>query len=166
VDDTDRVALWLACFVLSLNVPFPEFFKRKSRQETWWEADGVIIDVLGHYPSYRELRDFRASWRFMQLHPVADERRLPRQAVACAWAFLRAGSWWAQLRAERMKRGLHGHDAEERAAAMGFNLVLVHWPNDAADYAVDECFDGLRCHGDKALFYWLLDCGDCREHPE
>ena len=106
VDDTDRAALWLACFVPSMAVPFPEYFLRTRRQESWWEADGVIVDVVGHFPSYAELRDFRTSWRHTKLHQVANERRLTREAVSRAWGMLWMDSWWDWIRQARRDRPL------------------------------------------------------------
>jgi hypothetical protein len=89
-----------------MAVPFPEYFLRTRRQESWWEVDGVIVDVVGHFPSYAELRDFRASWRYTKLHQVANERRLTREAVSRAWGMLWMDSWWDLIRQARRDRSL------------------------------------------------------------
>jgi hypothetical protein len=100
VDGADRLALWLACFVLSMNVPFPEYDTITTGRATWWKADGVIVDVYGLYPSPAELQDFRGSWRLRKLWHVAHERGIVAEPygpldriVWRAWEMLWMDSW-------------------------------------------------------------------------
>jgi hypothetical protein len=86
VDDTGRVALWLACHVLAMVVSITELYRRTPLEENFWTVDGVVDTVAGWYPSFTELQDLRANWRFRMSHIASDDRKLPIDIAARARA--------------------------------------------------------------------------------